>query len=116
MNGDTAAPTGPDPDSLLVGMYRDPYFPDHLVDRGKEILLRLSARIEAERPADIDALYILTHAATEEFNDLEEEFGAAGSEIETVARDEIGESFWRVATAHGFHDADPEELIAPREW
>jgi hypothetical protein len=46
-------------------------------------------------------LYVLTHAATEEFNALGEEFEAAGSEIETVARDDIGGAFWIVATAHG---------------
>ncbi|USY23356.1 DUF5713 family protein [Nocardiopsis exhalans] len=97
-------------------MSADPYFPDHLVAKGKEILLRLSARIESERPADLPALYVLTHAATEEFNALEGEFEAAGSEIETVARDDIGGAFWIVATAHGFADADHEELIGTREW
>lgn len=106
----------PDESSLLADMAADPYFPVHLVAKGKEILLRLSARIETERPADLPALYVLTQAATEEFNDREEEFEAAGSEIETVARDDIGRAFWNVVTAHGFDDADPEELIATREW
>lgn len=105
-----------DESALLTEMYTDPYFPDQLVDKGKAILLRLCARIEAERPADLAALYVLTHAATEEFNALEEEFEAAGSEIETAARDDIGGSFWSVATAYGFDDADPEELIATRDW
>ncbi|GAA3048785.1 hypothetical protein GCM10017562_08940 [Streptomyces roseofulvus] len=102
--------------AFLRGLYEDGYFPDHVVDKGREILLRLCERIEAERPADLPALYRLTHAATEEFNRLEAEFEAAGSEIETVAREEIGEDFWFVATAYGFGDADPEELIATREW
>ena len=53
---------------------------------------------------------------TEEFNILEAEFEAAGSEIETVAREEIAEIFWAVAMAYGFADADVEELIATREW
>lgn len=105
-----------DESALLSDMSADPYFPDHLVAKGKAILLRLSARIEAERPADLAALYVLTHAATEEFNALEEEFEAAGSEIETMARDDIGGAFWIVAAAHGFDGADPEELIATREW
>ncbi|MER6910564.1 DUF5713 family protein [Streptomyces sp. NPDC000594] len=97
-------------------LYEDPYFPDEVLDRGRGILLRLCERIEAEHPADLTALYVLTHAATEEFNALEAEFEAAGSEIETVAREEIGESFWAVAMAYGFTDADAEELIATREW
>ncbi|WP_067818506.1 DUF5713 family protein [Actinomadura kijaniata] len=102
--------------AFLKGMYEDGYYPDHVVDKGKAILLRLCARIEAERPADLAALYALTHAATEEFNELEADFHAAGSEIETVARDLIGEDFGFIATAYGFPDADHEELIATRDW
>lgn len=74
---------------FLKGMYADGYYPDHVVDKGAAILRNLCERIEATRPAELAALYALTHAATEEFNDLEEEFAAAGSEIETVARDLI---------------------------
>ncbi|MFJ7074218.1 DUF5713 family protein [Streptomyces sp. NPDC098781] len=102
--------------SFLRMLYKDDYYPDHVVDRGKEILLRLCARIEAEQPADLAALYTLTQAATDEFNALQEEFWAAGSELETVAREEIGEEFWFVAQAYGFEDADVEELIATRDW
>ncbi|QKG19958.1 DUF5713 family protein [Actinomadura verrucosospora] len=71
---------------FLTGMYNDVHFPDRLVDKGKTILLSLCERIEA------------------------------GSEIETVARDVIGEEFWFVATAYGFDGADSEELIATRDW
>ncbi|MGW4028401.1 DUF5713 family protein [Streptomyces sp. NPDC004838] len=102
--------------AFLQGLYEDAYFPDHVVDKGKAILLRLCERIEAERPSDVEALYVLTEAATEEFNALEKEFEAAGSEIETVAREEIGEDFWFVAHAYGFQDADSEKLIAARDW
>ncbi|MGW4159400.1 DUF5713 family protein [Streptomyces sp. NPDC004788] len=102
--------------AFLRGLYQDGYYPDHVVDKGREILLRLCARIEAERPADLGALYGLTQAATEEFNELEAEFEAADSEIETVAREEIAGDFWFVAQAYGFTDADTEELIATREW
>ncbi|MGW6534586.1 DUF5713 family protein [Streptomyces sp. NPDC055051] len=102
--------------AFLRGLYEDGYFPDHVVDKGREILLRLCERIETDRPADLRALYVLTHAATEEFNALEAEFEAAGSEIETTAREEIGEDFRFVAGAYGFADADHEELIATREW
>ncbi|MFD0735442.1 DUF5713 family protein [Planotetraspora mira] len=97
-------------------MYEDQYFPDHVVDKGKAILLRLCGRIEAERPSDLAALYVLTKAATEEFNALEADFEAAGSEIETVAREVIAEDFWFVASAYGFAEADAERLIAARYW
>jgi len=102
--------------TFLSGLYDDDHFPDHLVDKGKAILLRLCERIEAEQPADLATLYTLTEPATEEFNALEAEFEAAGSEIETVAREEIAEGFWFVASAYGFANADPEELIAARTW
>ncbi|MEU3347585.1 DUF5713 family protein [Streptomyces sp. NPDC006700] len=102
--------------AFLRPLYEDAYFPDHVVDKGRAILLRLCERVEAERPSDLAALYTLTQAATEEFNRLEAEFEAAGSEIETVAREEIAEDFWFVASAYGFTDADVEELIATRDW
>ncbi|MBN0042973.1 hypothetical protein JS756_02335 [Streptomyces actuosus] len=101
---------------FLKALYEDDYYPDHVLDRGRAILLRLCERIEAEQPADVDALYVLTRAATEEFNDLETAFEEAGSEIETVAREELAEAFWSVAQAYGFADADVEELIATRNW
>jgi hypothetical protein len=101
---------------FLRHLYADSYFPDHVVDQGRTILVRLCERIEAEHPSDLAALYLLTQAATEEFNLLQDEFEAAGSEIETVAREWIAEDFWFVASAYGFTDADAEELIATRDW
>src|SRR5690349_12391816 len=83
--------------AFLKGMYGDGYYPDHLVDKGRAILLRLCERIEADRPSDLPALYALTEAATEEFNALDEEFHDAESEIETVAREVIAGDFWFVA-------------------
>ncbi|MER5936727.1 DUF5713 family protein [Streptomyces sp. NPDC001928] len=97
---------------FLKALYGDDYYPEEAVDRGRAILLRLCARIEAERPADLAALYVLTHAATDEFNDLQDD----DFDIETVAREEIAEEFWFVAQAYGFADADVEELIATRDW
>ncbi|WP_405596882.1 DUF5713 family protein [Streptomyces sp. NBC_01410] len=102
--------------AFLQPLYADTYFPGHVVDKGKAILIRLCERIEAEQPSDLAGLYVLTQAATEEFNLLEAEFEAAGSEIETVAREEIAEDFWFVASSYGFTDADVEELIATRDW
>lgn len=101
---------------FLREMYADDYYPDHVVDKGKAILLRLCERIEAEHPTDLPALYELTTAAAEEFNALDEEFAEADSEIETVAREAIGGDFHFIATAYGFAAADVEELIATRDW
>ncbi|WP_067703214.1 DUF5713 family protein [Nocardia jejuensis] len=101
---------------FLADMYRDDYYPDHAVDQGKKILVTLCERIEADKPADLAALYALTHAATDEFNELVEVFYEAGSEIETVARDTIATDFLFIAHAYGFADADNEELVATRDW
>jgi hypothetical protein len=48
--------------------------------------LRLCERIEAEQPSDLEALYALAQAATEEFNRLEAEFEAVGSDRDGCAR------------------------------
>lgn len=102
--------------AFLALLYEDEYFPHHLLDKGRAILVRLCERIEAENPAGLPELYALSAVATEEFNALDEELQKAGSEIETVAREEIAEDFWRIAQAYGFADVDVEELIAPRDW
>lgn len=41
---------------------------------------------------------------------------AAGSAIETVAREWICDEFRFVALAYGFTDVDPEELTSGRNW
>ncbi|WP_418955197.1 DUF5713 family protein [Streptomyces tritici] len=102
--------------AFLRQMYDDSYFPDHVVDRGKAILLRLCERIEDERPSDLESLYALTQAATEESNLLDREFVAAGSEIDTVAREWICDEFCFVASAYEFTEADAEKLTAGRDW
>ncbi|MFI6607971.1 DUF5713 family protein [Streptomyces sp. NPDC050507] len=102
--------------TFLRQMYDDSYFPDHVVGQGKAILLRLCEHIEDVQPSDLEALYGLTEAATEEFNLLDKEFVAAGSGIETVAREWICDEFRFVASAYGFTDADADELTAGRDW
>jgi hypothetical protein len=101
--------------SFLADMYSDGYFPNFLVDKVKDILLEFCKKIEVEQPANLDELYQLSHVATELINDLQEEFYAADSEIETAARDTIGMDFDFIANSYNF-DADVEMLIAPRDW
>ncbi|RRD48596.1 DUF5713 family protein [Arachnia propionica] len=101
---------------FLADMVGDAYYPPHLVTKGQEILRELCVEIETTPPADLAGLYALTHAATERFNDLAEEFDEADSEIETVARESIGADMRFIAETYGFDDADGEELISPRDW
>lgn len=104
-------------DHVFVGvMVRDGYYPDGPVGQVQAVLVRLCERIEAERPADLDALYGLSHAATEEINEIQDAFWDAGSEIETVARDAIAEDMELIAHTYGFGDVDLEEMVAPRDW
>ena len=102
--------------AFLAELYEDDFFPDHVVDKGKAVLVRLCERLEADRPADLNALYVLTQAAAAEFNDLEAEFEAADSEIETVAREEICGDVYNIAVAYGFADADHEMLTHNRNF
>lgn len=101
---------------FLREMYDDEYFPNFLVDKCKAIFLNACLRIEQEQPDNLDALYAITHEATEQLNELQDEFDENDSEIETVARDCLGETMHFIAQAYGFNDADIEELIAPRDW
>ena len=100
---------------FLKEMYEDRYFPDFLVDKGKQILINLCLKIEDVQPKSVDELYLLTEQSTQEFNELQEEFGENESEFETVARECIAVDFENIAKIYGF-DADLEELTAARDW
>lgn len=99
---------------FLSEMYDDNYFPNHLVDKGKAILVGLCKAIEEQNPKG-EEVYKLTHAATEKFNDLNNEFGENGSEIETAARENIGGDVEFILKAYGYN-LDIEQAIAPRDW
>ncbi|KQQ49246.1 hypothetical protein ASF84_23370 [Pseudomonas sp. Leaf127] len=101
---------------FLQGMYADDYFPDEVVDLCKDVLIDLCRQIEQQQPATLEALYVLSHAATERLNALQDTFEAHGSELETAARDALAEDFSWIASAYGFAEADLEEMMAPREW
>ena len=102
-------------ENMLKGMYDDNYFPDFLVDKCKNILLNMCETIEDKNPQNLEELYKITQASTEEINELEEEFDDNDSEIETVARDCLGSEFEKIAKAYGY-EPDIEELIATRNW
>lgn len=63
---------------FLPDVYRDGYFPDLAT------LIQLCEQIESDEPAGLDDSYKLTHAATEAFNELQEEFYSNESEFEPL--------------------------------
>jgi len=101
--------------SFLKEMSEDNCFPKFLVEKGKKILITLCSEIETKKPKDLEELYVLTHKATDKFNDLQEAFYENESEIETAARENIAMDFDFISKSYGF-DADIEELIATRDW
>ena len=101
---------------FLDGMYKDSYYPKEAVDICQRVLIRLCEKIERKKPKDLDALYRLTNAATEELNVLAALFPKMGSELETVARGIICADFAAIAKAYGFRKADHDELTAVRDW
>ena len=100
---------------FLTGMYDDNYFPKFLVDKVKNILIKLCFKIESSSPKNLEELYTLTQSSTEEINDLQDEFFQNESEIETNAREIIAMDFEFISKSYGFQ-ADIEELIATRDW
>lgn len=101
---------------FLTEMYDDGYFPNHLVDKCKQVLVSLCERIESENPADNASLFQLTHAAVTSINHLEGEFEENDSELETGAREALAGDFEIILQAYGFADADLEDAISNRDW
>jgi hypothetical protein len=60
-------------------------------------------------------VYKLTQATAGAFNELQEEFWAAGSDIEATARDAIGGDVEFILRAYGY-DVDIEKAIGNRDW
>ena len=98
----------------LYEMYDDEYFPNFLVDKIKAEIDKVEAVLAGgEKDTAIIQQYFDT--MTRAINDLEAEFDANDSEIETVARESIGEAVdyllqkYRIAI-------DLEEALREREW
>ncbi len=101
---------------FLRDMYNDDYFPDFLVDKVKDIFLDVCCQIEEKKPKSQSDLFLITHQAVEKINVLEEEFEEHESELETAAREAMGDEFDFIVKIYGFNDVDIEDVIAPREW
>ena len=95
----------------LEEMYDDEYFPNFLVDMELQKVITLLESGETRTEMIQEKL----DEAVCAINDLQEEFDENDSEIETVARDSIGET---VAYILEWFDIpiDIEEAIRERDW
>lgn len=99
---------------FLRDMYLDGYFPRPLVDRLRDKLKELVSFLESgahtteQVQAELDRI-------TRDINDMQSDFEAADSEIETVARDSIGTTVEAILDFFSV-DIDIEEAIRERDW
>lgn len=99
---------------LLADMYNDEYFPNFLVDKIRDLIQSVIDFLETgER--DLDKIQARFDEMTLAINDLEEEFEDNDSEIETVARDSIGETVRYILNWFDI-DIDVEDAIGERDW
>ena len=92
---------------LLNDMYEDGYFPDFLVDKVKKLVQNVIDFLETiQNKFDEMTLAI---------NDLQEEFEENDSELETGARESIGETVEYILKWFDI-DLDVEDAIGEREW
>ena len=98
----------------LYEMYDDEYFPDFLVDKIKAELDKVEAVLAG---GEKDTAIIQQHFDTmmRAINDLENEFEENDSELETVARESIGEAVDYLLQKYRI-DIDVEDAIREREW
>lgn len=99
---------------LLEEMYSDGYFPNFLVDKIRDLIQNVIDFLETgER--DLDKIQARFDEMTLAINDLEEEFEDNDSEIETVARESIGETVRYILEWFDI-DIDVENAIGERDW
>lgn len=99
---------------LLDEMYQDEYFPNFLVDKVKAELQRVIDLLESGE-TNTEVIQEKMDEVVCAINDLQGEFDENDSEIETVARDCIGESVGYILEWFGI-SIDVEEAIRERDW
>ena len=99
---------------FLEEMHGDKYYPSYLVEKGKYILLTLCKEIETEKPVSDEEVYLLTSAAIVKFNNLSVELENQGSDIDTVAKENIAMDIDFILRAYGY-DLSFEQAYAQRD-
>ncbi len=95
-------------------MYRDGYFPDFLVDKVKDLVQDVIGLLETGEK-NLEKIQNKFDEMTLAINELQEEFEDNDSEIETVARESIGETVEYILNWFDI-DLDVEDAIRQRDW
>lgn len=98
----------------LENMYNDKYFPVFLVDKVREEIIKVVNYLEEEGHTT-EEIQKKFDDMTVVINELQEEFEENDSEIETAARDSIGETVDYILRYFGI-DIDCETAIRERDW
>ena len=98
----------------LPDMYSDEYFPNFLVEKIKAIINEAVLFIEEGEHTKEEILGAFDQM-TISINELQEEFEENDSEIETGARESIGETVDRIIKFFAI-DIDVEEAMRERDW
>lgn len=104
----------PDNFEYLKDMYEDGYYPNFLVDKVRDIIKNTVSFIE-EGSHSIEEIQASFDQMTLAVNDLDTEFEENDSEIETGARESIGDTVEKILNYFDI-DIDVEEAIREREW
>lgn len=99
---------------MLDDMYKDDYFPDFLVDKIRGLMQKVIEILETgER--DLETIQNAFDKMTLAINNLQEEFEDNDSELETGARESIGETVAYILNWFDI-DMDVEDAIGERDW
>ena len=99
---------------LLNEMYQDDYYPNFLVDKIRNELQKVIDLLEIGEK-DINIIQEKMDEIICSINNLQDEFDENDSEIETVARDCIGETVGYILDYFDI-PIDVEEAIRERDW
>lgn len=102
-------------DELLTPMFEDEYYPDELVSRIKQLLLKFSEKITASSLSQTD-IYSSAQEIIVQINKMKPKFEQMDSSLDDAAADYIAEAMMMVVQEAGYLDIDMEELVANREW
>lgn len=99
----------------LKDMYEDEYYPKFLVDKVKHAIQELVLFLEENNNASLNDVQKILDKVVIKINYLCDEFYENDSEIETVARESIGDTIFKILNYFDI-DIDIEEAIRERDW